>query len=476
MQSAQIKHLVVEGLHDQYDINLTLKQGLNIIYGKNGRGKTTALHILANVLEMDFKRFQYLNFRKISLETFSDNKIEILREGSEGEITIWLNESQTSYKSGHGELASEAEYELIRTVIGERPTYLPAFRSVLERVRSEAGAYYRDSSKESDLDEIESREYQALREIHRKSALPNNREMIGLRALREESSITARKTLQCRQWFGEFVPVVRYPSIQEVIDGLTSEWRTAELDTARKEQSMFADGFVNVFRTIVGLDNPINTDSAEDLIGKIEQSLEGTDYQIGNRESLQIYRKLLEATNHLKNDTNRKNKSTENAVLNLYLQTLKKRTEERTQAFQKSRDFESSINKFLDKKSLKIGFYDTETRSRLAVTVGTEGGRQYGLSSLSSGEKQILTMLYSASRSRFTSGVFLIDEPELSLHIDWQRQILRELMRQSSDRQIVACTHSPEVGGDHIEDTQDFEPTITKAPQPDLFASDDGSE
>ena len=55
MQSAQIKHLVVEGLHDQYDINLTLKQGLNIIYGKNGRGKTTALHILANVLEMDWR-------------------------------------------------------------------------------------------------------------------------------------------------------------------------------------------------------------------------------------------------------------------------------------------------------------------------------------------------------------------------------------------------------------------------------------
>ena len=49
-------------------------------------------------------------------------------------------------------------------------------------------------------------------------------------------------------------------------------------------------------------------------------------------------------------------------------------------------------------------------------------------------------------------------------------------MKQSSDRQIVACTHSPEVGGDHIEDTQDFEPTITKAPQEDLFASDDGGE
>ena len=476
MEPVQIKHLAVEGLHDQYDIQLSLKQGLNIIYGKNGRGKTTALHILANVLEMDFKRFQHLNFREISLETFSGSKIQIIREGSGGEISVWLNESKTSYKSGHGEALSEAEHDLIRTCIGERPTYLPAFRSILERSRNEATSYYRDSSKESDLDELETREYIALREAHKRSHLSPGREVMGLRALREESNITARKTFQCRQWFGEFVPVVRYPSIQEVIDGLTSEWRTAELETARKEQNMFADVFVNVFRTIVGLDSPVNTNSAEDLIRKIEASLENTDYQIGNRDSIHIYRKLVEATNHLKNDVNRENKVTENAVLNLYLQTLNKRTEERVQAFQKSRDFENSINKFLDKKSLKIGLNDIETRSRSAVTVGPEGGRRYSLSSLSSGEKQILTMLYSASRSKFTSGIFLIDEPELSLHIDWQRQILRELMRQSSNRQIVACTHSPEVGGDHIEDTQDFEPSATSLPRVDHFSPDDGVE
>ena len=105
--------------------------------------------------------------------------------------------------------------------------------------------------------------------------------------------------------------------------------------------------------------------------------------------------------------------------------------------------------------------------------MATAGGNSYGLSALSSGERQILTMLYSASRSRFQSGIFLLDEPELSLHIDWQRIILRELQIQSPERQLIVCTHSPEVGADHLLETQDFEPRSTRKQQESLFTDED---
>ena len=81
-----------------------------------------------------------------------------------------------------------------------------------------------------------------------------------------------------------------------------------------------------------------------------------------------------------------------------------------------------------------------------------------GLRALSSGERQIVTMLYSASRSPFKSGPLLIDEPELSLHVDWQRIILGEIENQHQGRQIIACTHSPEVGADHESRVQFFFP------------------
>lgn len=467
-----IKSLVVEGLHEQFDVELELKPGLNIIYGKNGKGKTTVLHILANAFEMDFRRFRYLSFRRIVISTFSGASLEIRRSADPDHVDVFINGEATSLLSSSDAL-SELELASIRGALGERATYLPAFRSVLERVRDEASAYYRDRGRDNVVDEIEAKELQALRDIRggRKA-----RDLAESRAIREEASITARKTVQCRQWFGPFVPTIRYPSIIEVDDGLTSEWRAAQLEMAEREQNMFADVFVKVFRTIVGLDNPQKHFEIEAALTSIADSLDSKDYQLGNRRSEQISAQLLDAMEFFKRKPSHESEGIEGSVLGLYVETLIERKEGRKNALQSCRDFEASINKFLDRqKKIRIGEFIGRERTRSAVTVGTEGGRAYGLTALSSGERQILTMLYSASRSRFKDGIFLIDEPELSLHIDWQRKILNELMSLAPNRQIIACTHSPEVGADHFDDTQDFEPTLTKRPQEDLFDElDDG--
>lgn len=335
MNSKGIKYLSVEGLHEQFDLQMDFKPGLNIIYGKNGRGKTTALHILANALELDFKRFSYLNFRRIRIGTFTGEMLEIIRIASDGNCVVALNGNATSF-GGESGILSEAEADAIRNAIGDRATYLPAFRSVLERIQGSSSAYYRESGREVELDEIESKEILNLRDaVGRVTGRPS-REISEMRALREEATTTARKTVQCRQWFGPFVPLVRYPSILEVDDGLSSEWRVAQLETAQREQNMFADVFVKVFRTIVGLDSPGSPVETDALLASIAESLDSSDYQLGNRESVGIYQKLSEATDHLKKTSGKDAKGVENAVLNLYLDTLLARKEERKQAFQRN--------------------------------------------------------------------------------------------------------------------------------------------
>lgn len=60
---------------------------------------------------------------------------------------------------------------------------------------------------------------------------------------------------------------------------------------------------------------------------------------------------------------------------------------------------------------------------------------------LSSGEKQMLSFLcYNAFSDK--TPIF-IDEPELSLHIDWQRVLLPTLLDQSTGNQFFIATHSP---------------------------------
>ncbi|MDZ4468033.1 AAA family ATPase [Bacillus cereus] len=69
-------------------------------------------------------------------------------------------------------------------------------------------------------------------------------------------------------------------------------------------------------------------------------------------------------------------------------------------------------------------------------------------SQLSTGEKQLITILsYSwiALRESEFERLIIIDEPELSLHIKWQRQILKQLLKKKNTKFLVA-THSPFVG------------------------------
>lgn len=69
---------------------------------------------------------------------------------------------------------------------------------------------------------------------------------------------------------------------------------------------------------------------------------------------------------------------------------------------------------------------------------------------LSSGEKHILLMNYDILIEVPDDALVLIDEPELSFHLEWQGRFLSNLekiVRVRHDLQFIMCTHSPEMFG-----------------------------
>ncbi len=60
---------------------------------------------------------------------------------------------------------------------------------------------------------------------------------------------------------------------------------------------------------------------------------------------------------------------------------------------------------------------------------------------LSSGEKQMLS--YLCYNAVYKDTVIFIDEPELSLHVDWQRHLFPTLLKQGQNNQFFLATHSP---------------------------------
>lgn len=64
---------------------------------------------------------------------------------------------------------------------------------------------------------------------------------------------------------------------------------------------------------------------------------------------------------------------------------------------------------------------------------------------LSSGEKQLLIILLTALTQDLQPCVFFMDEPEASLHFEWQKSLLQMVSRLNPNAQIILTTHSPAV-------------------------------
>jgi len=62
---------------------------------------------------------------------------------------------------------------------------------------------------------------------------------------------------------------------------------------------------------------------------------------------------------------------------------------------------------------------------------------------LSSGEKQLLVILLTVLVQDNRRGVLFMDEPEVSLHVEWQQRLINLIRELNPNVQIILTTHSP---------------------------------
>ena len=109
-----------------------------------------------------------------------------------------------------------------------------------------------------------------------------------------------------------------------------------------------------------------------------------------------------------------------------------------------------------------INIFFAESKKELLIdpqgelTVKFKNGKIANIFELSSGEKQIVTMLghliYFKEKFQAESGIFIIDEPELSLHLAWQEIFVNAILEASPNTQFILATHSPVIIGDTPEE------------------------
>ncbi|WP_062108640.1 AAA family ATPase [Bacillus niameyensis] len=85
-------------------------------------------------------------------------------------------------------------------------------------------------------------------------------------------------------------------------------------------------------------------------------------------------------------------------------------------------------------------FSDKGIKLNESITLG-DTAKALSSNLLSAGEKQMLSFL--CYNLFFDNTSIFIDEPEISLHVDWQRMLMKILFSQNTNNQYIITTHSP---------------------------------
>ena len=108
--------------------------------------------------------------------------------------------------------------------------------------------------------------------------------------------------------------------------------------------------------------------------------------------------------------------------------------------------FVESVNMFFKESGKEI---EVDKKGELCVKIlGVRN--ENTIYDLSSGEKQLVVMLARIalhSKNNYPS-IFIIDEPELSLHISWQELFVDALLKASPKTQFILATHAPAIVSD----------------------------
>ncbi len=448
-----IKHIEAQGVLGRFDIDQEFQEGVNVLFGRNGTGKTTLLHILANLLNGDYKRFAFIKFKRIQVQLDDGTNIAILRNKIEKDyyIDVTINNDFVAKNISTRDILD-----------GERSRQKVVSRyHLLDSYIEKATLLKRDREDTNPV--ISAAYFPAFRAMIEAWASSGKYRLINARETEFLSTNFARKL------FGFFVPGLNYPSPIEIERELSLEIQEALLKIARADRENFGELVPRIFEVLsknsYSSENMSSSErESKDIFEEINSLIRKLeDYPLKAAPTITQLRAAVESF-----QVDKESKWIAERVLEIYREALKKVIAVQEDSFRIIEQYLNSVNSFLEGKSIEISLAENNLRHKPSIGIKFEEGYPKKIpgirKALSSGEREIVTLIYAATHMS-KQQIVLIDEPEISLHVDWQRNLLQKMSEQLGDRQIIVCTHSPVIGADYEERVIIFEPKITCSSQ-----------
>lgn len=439
----------INKLNGRHDVHISLRGKHCIIVGPNGTGKSTALQILAYALGRQWKRLGTLRFESIAI-TFKDGKQAFVSRES------CANFSRNNTPASRLSRAEQVLIDMdsletfmaadltIDVLVEHYSTMLRISRNDAVTLQRRMRAFGGDKSAQKHvLDFANKLNEQSIPSVlflptYRRIELELERVLGEVPDYYRPQMITQTKTGINTEFMVELVKF-GMEDVSNTIQAFERQTRDFARNRFNRMMTSYLKEMANSQVLSVGdlRSRQIDADTIEIVLSRIEEGL------LSPSEKRHISNIILELSSGPGAGNQPFNKKW---LAHFFVRLLEVNTdiEFREGAI---RGLVRTLDKYFFPKTVS---YDIESYH---FAIKEQGGEELRLSDLSSGEKQlvsILSQLYLQSEPRHIN-VF-IDEPELSLSVPWQSDLLTDIVESPTCQQLFAVTHSPFVYDNSLSD------------------------
>lgn len=428
--------LLIDDLYGCYNYNVKFNTDVTFLYGMNGCGKTTVLNITEAIITGQlFKLFDY-KFKQIKLNYAKSTNIEDVKS-----IRIVSKKSTMSI-----------EFNGESYTLGV-PDSNEDFRSSERNTREVVRFYFN--------------KYQFLSEIKKLFNyvyLPLNRSAV---SYDDEDDYYLMRRYRARIPFDSevhFGSVIRDPAMVQIeslinynysrisstISNINDDFRNSILKSLLEINSTYdvSDILKEISSQRNIIANLTQTKNAYiNMLKELELLTPSEEENYNNFFADFITEFSLFQKETLKTPWEFVMKFQEISKIKKLLEIAKKMEQRKAIARKPIETFLNTMNEFIqtgeDHKTIEIN-------SMGAVFFKTKySNKPISIQHLSSGEKQLVTffanLIFNVKSN--SSGIFVVDEPELSLHLSWQKIFVEKTLEINKNIQLVFATHAPEIIG-----------------------------